>query len=779
MVSLTGRSGVGKTRLATEVARSIAEDGTPVAFVPLGDLRDPGRLLHEIAGAVGAVALPGGPVSDVLSSWIGGAHLLLVLDTMEHLRAAAPEISRLIEACPSLRVLVTTQAPLRLHMEHVVHLLPLPVPGAGVGLVELLDSPSVRLYCERAEALHPDFRLDSRNAGDVGELCRRLEGLPLAIELAAARAAGVPAGMVLRQLDDDPLRLMPSGYRDGPSRHRDLRAALSWTCALLTDDERTLLARLSLFCGSFDASDVVAAAAGCDEDPLDSLSALVDLHLVDPAPDLDPTRFVLPSSVRAIGGELLDTSTEGAQWTEAWRHRCATRARRAALGIDATQPGAWWDWLAVSHETLLAALRHALRERSVEDSLALLSALAPYWDAVGVFTDHMALVEDALALAEGTDPAEGPLAEVRIWSGALGLASTDGVDERWLQRVRDGERLAREDGDDRALLHALQALLMNVVGFADDDTASALAAEGLERARATGDPVWIARFEIWDAMLAKSRSDVDTALALGRSGLAAAAAAGDDRAVVLGYMLLAPLAHIGADVGDIPSAEAIAEIARRSGQTRILAVLLPMLAAEALETDDVDAALRWLHEGLVLVSSLPSSPLAAYTLIATVAVAVAAGDLVAAARFHGMVRGSLPALEQWMAPVHVKAYRAVLRRVRTVLGEDVFEAHAAGGSAVVTGARIREALAFTARHASAPVTGRRRVPGRHNDGPLTARQSDVLRKLVDGLSNDEIARHLRISPKTVMHHTGAIYRKLGVRGRSEAIVWAVRNGADR
>jgi predicted ATPase/DNA-binding CsgD family transcriptional regulator len=781
LVSITGRSGVGKTRLALEVVRRlVVTDPRAAVAVPLATVHDPELLVHEIAHALGVVALPGGSLLEPVAQRIGPSRLVLVLDNLEHILGAASTVQDLLGRCPGLRILVTTQAPLRLRAERIVRLEPLRVPAPGVtDPARVAVEPAVELFCDRVGALDARFRLDDHNAADVAELCRELEGLPLAIELAAARAANLPVRDVLRRLADDRLNLLRGAYRGTPRRHHDLRSAIAWTCALLDDADRQLFERLSVIDGSFDVDDVEALSVGTNADPLDALSMFIDLHLVDPVIGSDPPRFVLPGSIRDFGTELSEDSSSRVKAEEIWLRWCAQRARDAALGIDSIDNAVWWDWLASAHEALLDALETCLAQGRAAESVDLLSALAPYWSSSGYFSTHAGLLDDALALAEREQLATAALAEVLAWSCSLLLDAGTGTDDQ-LSRARlcAGEALARSLGDDHALLHALRASLLDARLLGNQEAVLTRAEEGLDLARRGGDATWTARFEVWAGMLTHLAGDHESGLALGRAGLARARRVADERTVVVAFMFLAPLAHgVPAIVDELPPPDEVVALSRRTGETRILAVLLPMLAGIDVANGEVDSGLRRLAQGLELVRSLPSSPLTGYNLLTTVSVASAFGEPEAAARFHGMTRAMFPLLAARMAPAHVDRHHKTLDHLRTVLGSDEFEEQADKGSCVDWASGVDEALALCRFHDPvAPAPVRQPVPGRDNAGPLTDRQLDVVRLLAAGLSNKEIAQRLSVTPKTVMHHTTTIYRKLGVRGRGEATAWAIRTG---
>ena len=364
LVTLTGRTGVGKTRLALEVLHAYHNlHRGPAAVVQLSVLADAGLVLPELASRLVVPFPPGQGVLDALAGGIGEDDLFLVLDNFEHVIAAAVSLGQLLERCPNLRVLATSQTPLHLRAERVVHLDPLPTPSPGDNPVDVRTNPAVQLYCGRAAAASRAFRFGPGNGGAIAELCRRLEGLPLAIELAAVRAGTLPVSEILTRLDTAPFDLLRQPQSDAPPRHHDLRAAIAWTYALLAPDEQRLLRRLSVTTGVFD----IDAAAALDDEPImltiNRVAALAELRLVDLLPETVPAQYSMPWSIRTFAREELERSGEASSQRRRYVVRAAERAREMAAGLESREADRWGETAAEEESTQLARARRGTGAR--------------------------------------------------------------------------------------------------------------------------------------------------------------------------------------------------------------------------------------------------------------------------------------------------------------------------------------------------------------------------------------------------------------------------------
>ena len=786
LLTLTGRGGVGKTRLAMAVAAELERrDACPIVFLELDRIRDPGLVLSTIAEALDVTPLTDLDAGESVVRRLRDDDVVLVLDNFEHVIGAAHEIADLADRCAGLTVLVTSQAPLELVGEEVVALAPLPVPAEGrVDPRDLATQPAVAVYCAQASAVDRGFVLDASTAPDVAALCRWLEGLPLAIELAAARAATLPAREILRRFESDQLSVLRRRSEAGTPRRHDLRTAISWSFGLLDATEQRLLRRLSVFTGSFGLDAVEAFAdAGSPAEAFDLLGSLVDVHLVDPVHGAARARFTLPSSIREFGAEQMRIAGEEVLVRRSHVELRARDARAAAAAFDAVDEAGALRALIPDHDDLFAATQVALDEGLVDEALELIAGSAPLWDVRGFHAAHAAVTERALALVRERPVVSAAHADVLLWSALLGLRHGGPVSpDELADRLRRGEEMARTLGVEASIIRALEFWMLSAPYTGEFGRALEAAQEGLARAAISPDEPWLGRIQVLAGMLAHVGGENEQACALGVAALRHARRMHDRQTIVLATMLLTPLVAKRPELaGEVPTTLEALELARESGLVLYEALLLPSLFAGLAGRDD-PAALRYAEESLTSARAMPGSPIVGYNLLAASSLTARRGDVDVAARLHGVVLEGLADLERTMAPEHVRARRVLLERARAELGTEQFDAAVRQGTTLTLDEGLEEALAYVVRERA-----RLRAGHEHDDeqpmtdafvipAALTERRRDVLRLLVEGLPNKEIATRLGLTPKTVMHHTTTIYRILGVRGRSEAVAWALRAG---
>ena len=503
LITLTGPGGIGKTRLALELARREADrfaDGP--CFVPLGAIEDPERVLPEIARALEI------PEDDGVASFLAGRELLLVADNLEQVVEAAPDLSELLAASPGSKLVATSRAPLRLAGEHE-----LPVPP-------LAGEPARELFVARARAVDPRLALSAEDTECVDRICERLDGLPLAIELAAARSKVLSPPAILDRLERQ-LDLLTAGPRDAPARQRTLRAAIGWSYDLLEEDARTLFAELGVFVGGWTLE---AAEAVTGPDALDGIAALVDQSLVT----RDGDRFAMFGSIRAFALEQLGTT--GALEDARRRHArsFAALTEEAEGGIMGPSQAEWFRRLDADAENLRAATSWALADGDTDTALRLAGGLLRFWAARGALTERRALLATALAggrweaHGRGSTPSTPPGSwrprrapstspratspqrsnwrapwatarrVARLQSNLGTLAMYAGDHEQAVRRYEESATISRQLEDPFGLSLVIQNLGIAHDGVGRRDRAIALLEESVELARRAEDPAHLA-----------------------------------------------------------------------------------------------------------------------------------------------------------------------------------------------------------------------------------------------------------------------------------------------
>jgi predicted ATPase len=473
LLTLTGAGGAGKTRLALELARAVdASFGDGAVLVELAPVTEPGHIQEAVAAALDVRALPGRDLDAAVAEFLAGRSLLLVLDNCEHvLVAAAAVVDLLLRSASSVSIVATSREPLRVQGETVFRVpsLALPDPDGPVEPGELLGYESIRLFVERAAAAAPGFAVEDRNARDVVRICYRLDGLPLAIELAAARLGALGADAIAERLDDR-FRLLRAGSSSAPTRQQTLEAALEWSHELLAEDERTLLRRLSVFAGGFDLPAAEAVCSGDDldrRDVADVLARLVEKSLVAGDDRVRDRRYRLLETVRIYAGERLSEAGESARLAgrhAAWAFDLAEREREdPRLDREAAN-------LQTALDTLLVVDK--------PQALRFCVALWPYWlRRIDLEEGHRRLEEALAAVPDRTETRAAAL----LAASALDLRA--GRLERAEAAVLECRAVAEEVGDPWSRWLALH--FAGGIAMSRDDSPAALEAfeQALDLAR--------------------------------------------------------------------------------------------------------------------------------------------------------------------------------------------------------------------------------------------------------------------------------------------------------
>ncbi len=793
LLTLTGPGGSGKTRLAIEAAAGLLPvfaDG--VAYVSLARIGEPSLVGSAIARALGLREGAGRSLPESLTDYLQGRHLLLVLDNFEHVLAAAPLIAELLAECPGLNALATSREPLHLSGEHNFSVPPLslPEPDSTTAPEHLLEYEAVRLFVERAQAARVDFALTDEHATAVVEICRRLDGLPLAIELAAARVRLLsPPAMLDRLVGADgvrppsltslpeptgarraPLQLLTGGPVDLPARQRTLRDAIAWSYDLLDPDEQRLLRALAVFAGGC-TMEAAEAVSDTPDSTLELLASLADKSLLRQAESADSmARFRLLQTIREYAWEQLETSGEVA----------ALRRQHAEyfLGVAETaEPELWGacqgEWLArldAEHDNLRAALAWALvDEHDADIGLRLAASLHHYWYLRGYYSEGRRWLERALTAGVG---AASPSSERALY-GAASLAFHQSDFEHSTSVARQALGLSSERRDTRGTCMALN-LLGRIAGARGDYAeARTFHEEALALARIQGDELAVAnvldylgRVEEWAGNYSRATVLLEEALALHRNrgdklsmawtlstlGLVARRQGDYDRATTLGDESLALHRDCREPNGVAFAVQNLGRVAHARGQHARAGGLFQESLALWHEMGSRGAGIRSL-EGLAEVLG-------------------AAGQPEKAVRLFAAAESVKQSIGRVLSPAEQTLYEQSLAAAQATLDDGAFAAAWAEGLAMSWDRAVEYALEQT-------------VQGVDHRGPsapasdlqlLTPREREIAALVGRGLTSRQIAAELVITKRTADTHVDHIRNKLGLQSRVQIAAWAVANG---
>jgi predicted ATPase/DNA-binding SARP family transcriptional activator len=519
LLTLTGPGGAGKTRLGLRAATDILDDfPNGVFFVDLGPIRDPALVGRAIAETLGVRETGDRSTWERLKDYLKHKELLLLLDSFEHLLPAAPLVTDLLAVAPGLKALVTSRALLRLDGEwdHPVPPLRVPDPDHLPPIERLAEYEAVQLFVARARAVKAGFALTAENAPAVAEICARVDGLPLAIELAAARARVLPPHKILAQLSDR-LGFLTGGARDWPARQRTLRDTIDWSYDLLEAEEQTLFRRLAVFSGGC----TLEAAEAVGMDVLKGLESLVDKNLLKQSELGDEPRFGMLDTIREYALERL--AAEGEAEEDAVRQRHAhfflRLAEEAEPNIYGTEQVVWLNRLEIEHDNLRVALAWSI-DHAIDVGLRLVGALGRFWHFRGHHHEGQDWLAKALASSEGAD-LEGPRAKALDRAGYLAFFLGD--IERACALCQESVRIWRELGDQRGLAHALCDLGSAVNAGGDPARARNLLEESIALFRQIEDKPGLVRALFWHGHVAylqrdfvRARASAEETITLGR-----------------------------------------------------------------------------------------------------------------------------------------------------------------------------------------------------------------------------------------------------------------------
>ncbi len=766
MLTLTGAGGSGKTRLALRVgARQLANWPDGVWLVELAPVTDPSAVPRAVAAALGVRGTSGRPLTTTLAGALASRRLLLVLDNCEHVAGAAGRlVETLLAACPDLRVMATSREPLRVPGETVWRVPPLKLPGSRVQTSDSVrDVEAVALFVQRARARSASFTLTDTNAAAVAAICCRLDGLPLAIELAAAQTEALSPAQLAARLDGA-LHLLAAGPRTTP-RQQTLRATLDWSYALLTPEEQIVFGRLSVFAGDFTIEAVEDIGAGGlvqRTGVVAPLSGLVAKSLVESRTAGQGTRYRLLEPVRQYAAEKLEASGEA--------QLCASRHARYYLDIGesaewvlmSAQRGPLMEVLAAEWDNLRTALDWSRRSPSLDDREAGLRAagsLTFYWTLRGEVSEGLEWLDSMLERAVDCNPG----ARARALYGAAELGWLAGQVDTARARAEEAIATFRELGDRRRLAYALQSLPVSV----DHPAAQQSVAESFQIFEEIGDQ-WGRAMAFTAANLFELLNTGDPA-GRGRARLEESLdlwrALGDRWGMAQSLNILADLErNAGDDARATARYEEALAVLRETDLTGTVPSLLHNLGRLALRRKDLRQAFRYFREGLKLFRDQGDQRGLADCLDGLAGVLGGMRQPERAARLFGAAEGARASVGVTLWPGNAADYEVDLALVRDALGEHELRAAWNFGRTSPLHETVAELLA--GEHYAGHATG----------SDLSPREEEVASLVAQGLTNRQIGGQLFITEGTARLHVKHILQKLGFTSRVQIAAYMVERG---
>jgi len=800
LVTLTGSGGVGKTRLALEVAARVTSDFADGAcFVALAPITEPELVVSTIAGALGVREQASQPLLESLKDSLREQQLLLVLDNFEQILSAAPVVVELLLGASALKVLVTSRASLHLSGEHEFVVPPLSLPDLRdlPPLHRLAQSEAIRLFVERAQAVKSDFALTEEHAAVIAAICHQLDGLPLAIELAAGRVKLLSPQALLPRLENR-LKLLVGGARDLPSRQQTLRGTIAWSYDLLDTAEKTLFRRLAVFVGgcTLQAAQTVCVASGdLERDILDEGARLVDKNLLRQEEQADgEPRLLMLETIREYALECLNTSGE----TETMRRRHAAFflqfAEEADRKVRGGEQAIWYRRLEVEHDNLRAALSFTLEYQEAEMGLQLAGALWAFWRHH--LREGRTWFEQVLA-QPGARVCTATRARALLGAGALANFQGDFLEAHRL--LKESVAIGREVGaaGKRNLAHALMMQGYMVLVQGNVNAACELAEESQRLFQEVGEAWGLAMVLSLLGEATVKRGDPVAARALLEESVALFRVVGDRQRLVLP---MDALGLVALQQGDYAGARARFEetlaLAQEAGDGPFIADALARLGTVSLRESDYQQSAELYRLSLALNRVLGNQNGIAENLAGLAEVAVLSGQPERAAQLLGTVEAVRERHQIELMPLRRAEHDRTVEGIRTHLGDAAFAQAWTRGRAM----ELSQAIAFSletkdispAAPASSQASEKAALPDplsllpapplsprralQQQFGGLTAREREVANLVAQGKSNRAIADELVVGVSTVEAHITHIFTKLGFSSRAQIAAWVVDKG---
>lgn len=812
LVTLTGPGGIGKTRLAIEVAsRMASEFAHGACFISLAAVREPALVVTSIAHDLGLKGQSDEQIEELVIRELWQAHLLLVIDNLEHLvETVGPWLATLLTACPRLSVLATSRLALHIAGEQRFAVPPLPLsdvePDGAV-----TDNAAMALFAQCAHAVRPDFTITPANAAMVATIVRRLDGVPLAIELAAARVTMLSPAALLARVSDQ-ISILSGGRRDAPARHQTMRAAIAWSYDLLPSEARWLFRQLAVFLGGA-TLEAIATVIGEEDSTivLDAVESLVDQSLLMGHEQQDgQVRFRMLEPIREFALERLVSDGEEAAARDAHAAWCLTLAERTFAVLRESVRAQWFDLLEAELDNLRGGLAWLAARDRIEDAIDLAIDLFFFFLTRGYHTETVALFEGFLKHPRVSLPTRSR-AKALLGSGILAMGHGDC--EQALGQLHESVGIFRK-AEDRVYTGLALVNVGNAYSTVSDfDRAEETNREVIAIGRETND-AWLLKAGLHNfGVVLSARGEVGQTIPLFEETLAMDRLAGNvygvelalqnlanvclmredyDRAESLIQEALAVLAELGHQVdlshawmllarvargrGDYAAAAAHLDtaltIARRINEKVNIASALLALGDITRLQGDIAGAMDHFREGIAIAQQIGSRADVAEGLEGVAGVAVGMGDMHQAARLLGAADALLAAIgTSRPAGTRVREYEKHVRAVRDALDDAAFAAAWAEGQALAPEDVVVEATVVEPSPGAA-VTA---ASALDKDG-LSPRELEVLRLMADGLTNQEIADRLFLSHRTATSHASSILGKLGLATRTAVVAYAIRHG---
>jgi predicted ATPase/DNA-binding CsgD family transcriptional regulator/transcriptional regulator with XRE-family HTH domain len=795
LVTLLGPGGIGKTHLGLQAAMEMRKrfaDG--VCFVSLAAISDPRLVVPAIAKELGIREVGEHPLFEQLKVALRNRHLLLFLDNFEQVLKAASELAELLAECRQLKILVTSRARLHVHGEYGFPVPPLALPDLTQPLESdtLSRNEAVALFLQRARIARPDFRITPANARAIAEICVRLDGLPLAIELTAARIRSLASQALLARLEEQLLDVVISKDQDVDDRQRTLRSTIAWSYDLLESVEQQLFRRLSVFAGSWSLEAVEAIYNALGDVALhvwDGVESLLDKSLLQSAEHEGEGRLQLLETIREYGLELLEASGEAEVIRRAHAEYFLRLVEEAEPDLKGVQQIAWLARLEQEQENLRAALKWLIEGGEAERALHLCGALWWFWRLRGYWSQGRHWLEAALGL-----PQTGGSTEARakaLWAaGDLAYCQDDYLIARsmleesvmlsralraekdlamalgtlgLLMRVQgdrgaasplldESEKLCRKLGSNWELSYLLRKLAEFTAQTGELMRAVEYAQESLMLAQKLGDKSLIATVLCTLGGIAARQDDLTQAKAYNRESLTLARELGDKLLIALALNNLGYFTTLQGDLTLTTYAQEGFALMRELGDRMYITKTLHSVGYLTARQGNLTQAKTWYREGLSLAQEIRSEIDIGMNLSGLALVAAAEGQLLQAARLFGAVEIRLD-INVDLYPAERAEYKRAVESVRTHLGRKAFAAARSEGRTM--------ALEQTLTASRSPAIVNPPPFPKYPDG-LTEREVQVLCLVAKGLTDEQVARQLVIAPRTVNTHLTSIYRKIQV-----------------